>query len=150
MFVLHMFNICYVFHYILRSCPPGHSLRNVLGDLPLRSTWLPGPPSGHFGLYGCRLGGVLAALAANPAPNAGLELAISPRNISRLRVAARYSGGALCSRCFQEVMSLGNRAGSWVWVKQQALNERIPPTRWGRTPWLVWCHLAGVSGQPPC
>ena len=83
-------------------------------------------------------------------PNFGPEPTSSIWNTSRSRVAARYSGGALRSRCFQEVESLGDRAGSWVWVKQQALNERIPPTRWGRTPWLVWCHLAGVSGQPPC
>ena len=145
-----MFKICYVFHHILRSCPPGHSLRNVFGDVPLRSSWLLGPSSGNFGAYGRRLGCVLAALAVNPAPNFGPEPANSLRNTSRSRVAAQYSCGALRSRRFQEVESLGNRAGSWVWVKQQALNERIPPTRWGRTPWLVWCHLAGVSGQPPC
>ena len=60
---LLVFKICHVFHHILRSCFQGQSPCNFWGDLPLRSRWLPGPQSGHFGPYGHRWGGVLAALA---------------------------------------------------------------------------------------
>ena len=35
---------------------------------------------------------------------------------------------------FQDVVSLSNRAGSWVWVKQKALYKIFPPTKWGRKP----------------
>ena len=44
------------------------------------------------------------------------------------------------SAWFQDVVSLWNWAGSWVWVKQNTLYKRIPPTTWGRRPWLEWKH----------
>ena len=44
------------------------------------------------------------------------------------------------SAWFQDVVSLCNWAGSWVWVKQNTLYKRIPPTTWGRMPWLEWKH----------
>ena len=65
---LLMFETCYVFHHILRSCPPRHNLRNVLGDLQLRSACRPVPPSPHLGAHGRRLSGILAALAATSSP----------------------------------------------------------------------------------
>ena len=121
------------FWAICRCAPHGFLGRHLATPAHMAAAWVASRPHWPY-----------------PGPNFGLEPATSPRKTSRSRVVAQYSCWALRSRCFQDVLSLGNRAGSWVWVKQQALNERIPPTRWGRTPWLVWCHLAGVSGQPPC
>ena len=48
LFIFRMFKICYVFHYFWPSCPPSHSLRNVLRALSLRSAEPPGRPSGHL------------------------------------------------------------------------------------------------------
>ena len=46
---LLMFKICYVFHIFLRSCPPGHTVRNIRRASSLPSIPPLGRPSGHLG-----------------------------------------------------------------------------------------------------
>ena len=59
---LLMFKIYYVFHHLLRSCPPGHTVRNIWRASSLPSIPPLGRPSDHLGRQ------ARPGIPVNPAP----------------------------------------------------------------------------------
>ena len=113
-----MLKIYYVFHHFSHACPPDHTVRNVFGA----SSFLSVPPLGlHVGNLG--------RYSRSRNPGRPRPFKIEPANVTM-----ELHMGVAWQALIQDVVSLCYRAGSWVWVEQQALNQIIPPTKWGSRP----------------
>ena len=100
-----------------------NNVRNVFGASSFRSV----PPLGlHVGNLG--------RYSRSRNPGRPRPFKIEPANVTM-----ELHMGVAWQALIQDVMSLCYRAGSWVWVEQQALNQIIPPHKVGE-----WA-LAGLE-----